>query len=213
MKLFTSQISDALSSDPFVSPVFLGVFACDQLPPSIAYPCAVVANTDSSDKSGEHWVAFYFDENGVGEYFDSYGLPPNNSDLFTFLVNNAMGYKCNTIQLQGLGSDVCGQYCIAFLANRCRGEPLHTVVSKLKGRNPGSKDALMARRVEKHYNIKKMQHGSGHDQCCCAKIECRLHKHLKCIEKKCIEKKKCKNQKNNKKQKTKNNKKQKNKKI
>jgi hypothetical protein len=189
MKLFTSQISDALRSDPFVSPVFLGVFASDQLPTSISYPCAVVANTDSSDKPGEHWVAFYFDENGVGEYFDSYGLPPINSDLFLFLVNNAMGYKCNTIQLQGLGSDVCGHYCIAFLAKRCRGEPLHTTVAKLKGKNPGSKDAQIARMVNKQFNIKRMQHGSGHDQCCCAKIECRLHNDLKCIEKKCMEKK------------------------
>src|SRR5580765_963748 len=188
--LWTVQIESALGSDPFVSPYFRGVFACDKLPRSISYPSAVVANTDPADKPGQHWVAFLFNERGEGEYFDSYGLPPINSPLFKFLTRNSVRIKCNPIQLQGFTSDVCGQYCIAFLASRCRGETMRDVIEKYKGKVPGEKDRVMANMVNKHYHITKIQRGRGFDQCCCAKIECREHNHLKCVEKQC--KKRCK---------------------
>ena len=46
------------------------------MPKTVQYPCVMVLNTDPADEAGEHWVALYFDENGQGEYFDSWNTPP-----------------------------------------------------------------------------------------------------------------------------------------
>ena len=39
----------------------LGVFAADQLPLNLAFPCGAIANTYPYDKKGSHWcVSFFF---------------------------------------------------------------------------------------------------------------------------------------------------------
>jgi hypothetical protein len=186
--MFASQITKALLGDEHASKYFAGVFPSDQLPIQVpSYPCAIVANTDPADKKGEHWVAYHFDIEGHGEYFDSYGKPPSNWGLFGFLVNNGRPLTCNDVQLQGYDSDVCGQYCIAYLAKRARDESMYDIVRCYRGSRPGLNDSEMAHVVNKEFNIKPMQHGSGssnkHDQCCCAKIQCSSYNCLKNVEK------------------------------
>ena len=45
---------------------------------SVSYPSSFVINLDPSYRPGSHWVAVYFDKNGVAEYFDSLaGYPPH----------------------------------------------------------------------------------------------------------------------------------------
>ena len=70
----TDEIERAICQDPSAEAIFGGVYARDQLPKSIKYPTAMVWNTDPANQPGEHWVATYFNEDGMGEYFDSYGL-------------------------------------------------------------------------------------------------------------------------------------------
>jgi len=199
--MFTRQISNALGSDPYVSPHFGGVFPCDKLPDAVPrFPYCAVANTEPAGEAGEHWVAYYFDEHGNGEYFDSYGCPPINSDLLAFLIMNGYTYRCNSVQLQGFGSSVCGQYCIAYLARRCRGESMHEIVRDYMGgggdgsRGPGENDSAVAKIVNEAYGIERQQQqGSGNgigdddgcfgDQSCCARIACKLHRQLRqCCE-------------------------------
>jgi hypothetical protein len=184
--MFTSQISKALASDPYVSKVFAGVFPCDRVPPAVTYPCAVVVNTDPAEMKGEHWVSYYFDGNGDCDYFDSYGRPPSNHHLFRFLVDNSVTPECNRVWLQGLDSNVCGQYCIAFLADRARGKTMDEIVNVYRGRGPGDNDATMARVVNKTYEIKQRGGGGGShhhnspcEQCCCSLSGCRAHKMFK----------------------------------
>ena len=75
----TAQIDSALKQDPMISKTFCGVFASYRLPQTIeTYPCGFVANTDPSHKPGTHWVAFYFVSKEEGEFFDSYGYPPDH---------------------------------------------------------------------------------------------------------------------------------------
>ena len=56
----TDQLRRACQQDEFISPVFKGVFAADQVPfGSLAREAswAVIINTDPISKPGQHWVA------------------------------------------------------------------------------------------------------------------------------------------------------------
>ena len=119
----TYEIEIALRADCRLSKSFEGVFPRDYLPKFVSQPTALVANTDSSNRSGEHWVAIYI-ENDKGEYFDSYGLPPVHSEFLQFLKNNCKSWTFNTKEIQSIDSQVCGQYCIVFLKARASGKNL-----------------------------------------------------------------------------------------
>jgi hypothetical protein len=131
---------------------------------------ALVANTDRKGMRGEHWVCFYFDNSGNAEYFDSYGMPPANCDLFKFFQSNGHNHKINEVQLQGMTSTVCGHYCIAFIANRARGHSMENIVQRFKGRQSGQKDREVGKLVSEVYDIKqsKTRFQAGGGQKCCA---------------------------------------------
>jgi hypothetical protein len=184
--MYTSQIHRALMADPYVSQYFEGVFPCDLLPKKIGYPCAVVANTDPVSEKGEHWVAYHFDNSGQAEYFDSYGFPPpEDSDLTAFLEDNCVKWKYNKVWLQGIDSNVCGQYCIAFLARRARGHSLTDIVTNYRGQQPGDNDQAVASIVNSTYNITTtntptVQQTGGMGQCCCSKLQAQHHSVSSC---------------------------------
>ena len=57
----TTQLTLILRKDKFTRGVFQGVYPSDLLPASVShYPALFIANVDTSDKPGSHWVAFYF---------------------------------------------------------------------------------------------------------------------------------------------------------
>ena len=87
-----------------------------------------VLNTDKHDQPGMHWLAFFYDGNvhtRMLEFFDSYGMP---IDFYPNVMNaiNDRGLKHTYMEvnkhlpLQSLTSQVCGQYCLVFLAWRAR---------------------------------------------------------------------------------------------
>jgi len=101
---------------------FIGVYARDTLPYRVQLPMALIVNTDKRSQPGTHWVAIYIDTNGVGEYFDSYGLPPLYMEFLEFLLVNAPnGYFCNKITLQCFDCVTCGKYCAAYCVTRLKG--------------------------------------------------------------------------------------------
>jgi hypothetical protein len=183
----TTQIRKMLTGDPYAKTVFKGVFPCDKLPKVISeFPCAFVANTDHSGEGGEHWVCYYFDENGNAEYFDSYGIQPVNCELFKFWKGHGKNHSWNTVQLQGMKSTVCGQWCVAFITNRARGCSLSTFVNRFRGKdvnnensNSGKYDKWVQRVVNSVFNIRKLKtvkQDGGHTswlQCCCARNRCK----------------------------------------
>ena len=73
----TLQLERALKRNAYTKKIFDGVFPADEVPEIIdTFPCGFVANTDPSTEPGMHWVAFYFPSREKGEFFDSYGNPP-----------------------------------------------------------------------------------------------------------------------------------------
>ena len=128
----TSQIERVLHQDPDASLIFTGVYARDQLPTTVKYPCSMVLNTDPVSKPGEHWVALYFDAEGRGEYFDSYGLPPPPVFKHFIQTFSARGWIQNDTQLQELWTSACGPFCVYYLLHRSQGIPMQNIVSVLK---------------------------------------------------------------------------------
>ncbi len=108
---------------------FRNVYARDQLPKITSFPASLVINTHTSDGPGEHWVAVFINENGFGEYFDSYGIQPLYKEFIEFLDNNcSLGWCYSTVMLQGLTSMTCGHYCILFCYMRALGISLCKII-------------------------------------------------------------------------------------
>lgn len=104
--------------------VFKGVFACDMLPNKISLPACFIINLSPISESGTHWVALYIDENGFGEYFDSYGLKPTNKFILYFIKFHCKKYQYNKRQLQHINSKTCGLYAASYLAYKLRKKSL-----------------------------------------------------------------------------------------
>ena len=72
----------------------------------------------------------YVDANRRGEYFCSYGLPPLHGAFLVFLNEHCSEWSHNAKRLQSPLSNVCGQYCIAYLVLRCNGIPMKAFVNR-----------------------------------------------------------------------------------
>lgn len=99
-------------------------YAADRIPTALSLPAAIIINTDTAAKKGEHWISLYIDENAFGSYFDSYGLPPTSPYHLDRIKRNCRRYQFNKKQLQSFDSKVCGEYCIMFLHHMCAGVSL-----------------------------------------------------------------------------------------
>ena len=137
--MFRNQIEQKLKK----LPNFIGVFARNTLPLDIEPPFALICNTDLIQEPGTHWIAIYCDENGLGDYFDSYGLPPLYPEFEHFMLHNCPnGYMHNRITLQCLDCITCGEYCIAYVIMRLHKESYADFISLFTS-NPNINDELI----------------------------------------------------------------------
>jgi len=151
----TLEINLIINKDPVLSKIYLGTFACDQLPESVYnYPCSMIVNTDPSFKSGEHWVAIYFDQEHCCEYFDSFGLLPYIPSIVNFIKNNSTSLSSyNYFHLQSVYSSVCGLYCIYFLYQRCRKISFNEVLKLFSFRDHKLNDAIICNFIYKSFTV------------------------------------------------------------
>ena len=127
----TLQFARLLTMEPCTRSIFRGVIPKDGLPTTIdgVLPAAFVCNTDDGDEPGEYWIALYLATNGRGDYFCSYGLPPRHAAFRTIMNEHCSEWTHNSKILQSHLSNVCGQYCVAFVLLRCDGFPMRTVIN------------------------------------------------------------------------------------
>lgn len=101
---------------------FRGVYPAHSLPRVTKYPYAFIANTDRKHKAGDHWVVFYFDRNGQGHHFDSFGRNPLqlHKDWAEYLKmhGTTADYDFNTRKVQHKDKDTCGLHCLLYLHKR-----------------------------------------------------------------------------------------------
>ena len=120
---------------------YQGVYSSDTLPDR---PHLLVCNIDPSTKVGSHWVAIYVDEKtGRGEYFDSFGRPPQGV-FKTYMNKHCIVWTFNNRQLQSVISSFCGFYCCVYCLCRSRGLDLKRIVSMFSN-DTGYNDYLVHR--------------------------------------------------------------------
>ena len=149
----TVQLTIILRKDRYTRGVFQGVYPSDKLPTRVSsFPALFIANVDTSEKPGSHWVAFYFTKDQKGEFFDSYGLPPSNytGTFSPFLNNNSNDWSFNSVTLQSIVSKVCGHYCLYFALFRSRQVSMSTIVNRFSS-NKSRNDFLVQRFIEKRF--------------------------------------------------------------
>jgi hypothetical protein len=103
---------------------FLDAFPSDLLPSSrsILKLCTLIVNADPHTEGCSHWLAIRLTPpSSSAYYFDSYGIIPLVPSFQAFLKHNCTTWEYNKRQLQGLTSDVCGQYCWLFALFMDRG--------------------------------------------------------------------------------------------
>ena len=149
----STQLAIILKKDKYTRAVFQGVYPSDKLPTRVSsFPALLIANVDTSEKPGSHWVAFYFTKDRKGEFFDSYGLPPSNyaGTFSSFLNNNSNGWSFNSVTLQSIDSKVCGHYCLYYASFRSRQVSMSTIVHRFSS-NKSRNDFLVQRFIEKRF--------------------------------------------------------------
>lgn len=101
---------------------FSGVFPSDLLPKLTRVPIALVVNTESSDKNGQHWIGLFIDENLKGEIFDSFGRAVLPDLIIDYMKRYCKGgIKISNFAIQHNDSIVCGAYAILFVVYRSLG--------------------------------------------------------------------------------------------
>ena len=141
------QIRESLKSDKITRNYFIGVLARDQLPLSVNWPCCFILNTDKSNKPGEHWLAFYYDDNGVCDFFDSFGNSPSYYRLLKYLEKTSTDFNYNNKQIQSIFSTNCGHYCLMFLYYRCRNKNLNEI-KQMFSNLPEKNDEMINKMIE-----------------------------------------------------------------
>lgn len=135
------EIEALMTRDKHVAPFFVGVYAADTLPRRLhKTPALLICNTDPISKPGRHWVAFHIDKNRVGEYWDSYGMPPIVPQHRQFLNRLCRKWSYNNKECQAIDSQVCGEYCVLYLVHKAHGYSLGTFVKKLFTTDPHKND-------------------------------------------------------------------------
>lgn len=133
------------------------VYAANRLPRTLSTPCAIVINTDPDTKPGSHWIAIFIDKFKNGEFFDSYGFPPQVEFHKQFLNSACRKWTHNPMSLQSYNTTVCGQYCLVFLYFKARGKSLSDFLKKFSS-DSHRNDKIVTQiyyRLFKSVNLKK----------------------------------------------------------
>lgn len=134
--------------------IFRGVFGKNELKniKITKYPFGIISNESNFGSRGTHWVCVYFNTSKDCDYFDSYGDPPI-TEIDAFINKHIEGLKrYNRKQLQQYNSDVCGQYCIYFIAKRCQGYSMEKCLSVFNPIDKLRNDTFVLEYVHNKFN-------------------------------------------------------------
>lgn len=117
--------------DPFQkSGIFKGVFPCDRLPKRFSLPAAFVVNLSGHNSRGSHWIGLFINKNRDAEYFDSFGFPPSQKNILSFLKAHCKKITFNKKQIQHIVSSKCGKFVILFILCKMYDKNVEEILKK-----------------------------------------------------------------------------------
>lgn len=130
--IYKNMYNDEIEEELKECDSFVGVYMADTVPSLDKFndlKRGIIINLDSSSQSGSHWVSFWNEGNGFGEYFDSFGLqPPGNiAACLKVLCPNQITFSKQP--LQHTESNACGLYAIFFIKHKCLGLSFSCILS------------------------------------------------------------------------------------
>jgi hypothetical protein len=142
----TTQLRRALLRHRDTQAIFIGVFPANKLPQIPKHKTiAFIANTDPAHKPGQHWVAFFFNNEHVF-FFDSYGRSPRE-----YGFHKPMNYRKYkhffARRIQGRGKE-CGFYCLYFILAMVQGKSFN-----LFGDDLNANDRCVRNIVQSHFAL------------------------------------------------------------
>ena len=151
--LTTQQLDYLAKQDPYLKPIFRGVFASDQLPDQkdLQPRSSYIVNVDSHDQSGSHWISIFVEEDQC-QVFDSYGLPIkcyNPSYFVKWVFTHYKNVSSNAGQLQATDSNTCGHYALFYLFARARGKTLHDFLAQFDKQQYVNNDHKIGEKLKK----------------------------------------------------------------
>jgi hypothetical protein len=105
MSLYSNEVYDILVADEFSKTIFKAVFARNELPSKVTNPSAYVINIKKNDHPGEHWIAFFYDEKGNVDFFDSFARGPSSYGLTNCFYKTSESINYNKIRCQSFFSE------------------------------------------------------------------------------------------------------------
>ncbi len=121
------------------------------LPKTITKPACIIMNIDNASKPGKHWLAYWFDSKGCGEFFDSFGWPPGKF-FRKYLESHSDRNFYNPILIQNPLSTVCGQYCLYYLIKRARGIPMDLIMAYFDANDRTGNDEALSDWFNDYFN-------------------------------------------------------------
>ena len=151
--LRTSDLTSILITHPDSHRYYLGTFAADTIPDKPTPLTCFISITDPQSEPGEHWVAFFVNQNGYTYYFDSYGNPPINIKHLRFCEKSSQGYwTYNRQRLHNLTSSNCGFHCVGFIIETCRTLDPFTALSVMKSTPTNLTDTAIRSKYRYHHH-------------------------------------------------------------
>ena len=153
----TYQINGLLKRHMTTRDKFVGTFAFDEIPHIISSDTRfVIVNQDPSTMNGSHWVALEVtrgipNTSHSGTYFDSYGQQPPAFMDKAVVQTIGPQYIFNKKPLQAQFSTTCGQWCMAFIHQRCLGTCLQDFLDKFDSKDLWENDEKVNRYVERTF--------------------------------------------------------------
>ena len=148
----TNQLMKCIGGDELLSSQCVGVFPSDKLPRPRGRPECLIANLDPSRRKGSHWIAIYIDQEGFGQFFDSYGRMPEKTRFRQYLRQNCEDWTNSGKPLQSIFSSTCGHYCIYFLYHRVRGRDMESILNDFS-ENREENDIIVSNWLDKCFDV------------------------------------------------------------
>ncbi|PIC12841.1 hypothetical protein B9Z55_017602 [Caenorhabditis nigoni] len=125
--MYSEEINELLSADPYARKTFLGVYSCDQLDQvsTRRKSFGLIVNTDCIDQPGRHWQSIFVDESRTCFFFCSLGEHPN--PLIAKFMKQFRKVVRNASKQQKANETTCGGYCIFIQTMMARGYTFKTL--------------------------------------------------------------------------------------